>query len=79
VICPNPDCKRDLYDVPRHKMHGYVHKTDPSDGLPYIRRGRVCTNCGFMFETIERATGAPYHKRAPGDLPNQLKMFDDPK
>ncbi len=79
MICPNKDCKRDLHDVPRHKNRGYVYKVDPSDGLSFIRRGRVCTNCGLTFETIETATGAPYHKRAPGESPNQIKMFEENK
>ena len=79
MICPNPNCKRDLDDVPKGKEKGFVYETDKSDGLPFIRRGRVCTNCGFIFETIEEPTGDPYHKRANRDLPNQLKMFEEKK
>ncbi|TAK59413.1 MAG: hypothetical protein EPO24_07700 [Bacteroidetes bacterium] len=72
MICPK--CKRDLTDVPREKLPGYVYETDDSFGLPFIRRGRACTNCGFIFETEETATGEPYHKRGPRELPGQTRM-----
>lgn len=72
MICPN--CKYDHDDVPKDKVPGYVYEVDKHSGMSFIRRGRVCTRCNFIYETIEKATGLPYHKRTPGELPNQTKM-----
>ncbi len=40
-----------------------IVRTDDNDGLPFVRRGRYCNHCERIYETIEKATGAYWHKK----------------
>lgn len=61
MICPN--CKRDYKDPAPGKEPGVVYRVDDSYGLTFRRVGRLCNNCGYIAEFIERPTGRPYLKR----------------
>lgn len=40
-----------------------VVRTDDNEALPFVRRGRYCNKCERIYETIETATGAYWHKK----------------
>ena len=65
-----PVCKED---------NNRVYKTDDNLYMPFIRRGRICLNCGAIFETNEKATMREYHKnpRDPQQVEMQLDTFVD--